>query len=135
MKYTYRNFENPDGLMQNDEFWSIVIPSLYRPEYLEKCINSIEEFADMPYELIVHDDGSKDNTPNKIWEMRDRISTIIYNTGINFGLARSTNRLIQLAHSKYILFMNTDAVFKKPCLKMLRDVIERPYIAMVNVEN
>lgn len=134
-KYNYTNFENPEGLLQNDEFWTIVIPSLVRFEYLEKCIKSIEDQADMAYELIIHDDGSQDDTPGKIWDMRSKISTIIYNTGINFGLARSTNRMIQLAHSKYVLFMNTDAVIKKPCLKMLRDVLEKPYIGMVNVEN
>lgn len=123
-------------LPKNDSFFSIIIP-FYQPpgihgdkrfEYLKQCIDSIHQNADMPFEIIVHDDSAEYSNIEKI---KDKISIVIRNYGLNIGLAESANRAISLASSNNILFLNDDCKMIRRCLKSYKTVLERPYVGMI----
>lgn len=86
-------------------------------------MQSLREHADMPYELIVHNDSG--------YEPFEELSTQICNYGPNLGLSRSTHNAVNLASSNLILFMNQDCVMLHPCLKDIRNVLSKPYVGYV----
>lgn len=115
--------------MNPDEFFSVVVPYYRRPHYLKQLVESIHYYADMPFEIIVHDDHGWDHTTDVV---KDKVSTVIHNYGFNFGLSESSNRAIKLASANNILFLNHDCVMTGACLKALKTVLERPYVGVIN---
>jgi glycosyltransferase involved in cell wall biosynthesis len=112
------------------EFISVIIPSFNRFHYLEELINSIHKYADAPFELIVHDDGSTDGTSDRLLHLRDRISTIILNNGLNLGLAESINRMVKIAGSNYILMLNADCRIEEPIFKYSIDALKCKFVGI-----
>ena len=107
------------------EFISVLIPCINRWNYLEECVLSIEKFADMPYEIVLHDDRSNDGTREKILsELKDKVSCIILNQGLNLGLSESINRASRCAGSKFQIMMNADCRLERPCFKDIVNILK-----------
>jgi glycosyltransferase involved in cell wall biosynthesis len=117
--------------IDNLDFISIVIPSFNRFPYLQECLNSIHEQADFPFELIVHDDGSADGTDQNLFQQRNRVSSIIFSTGLNLGLAESINRAVRLASSNYVLMLNADMKVEKPFFRDIFNILHKPYVGYI----
>jgi len=85
---------------------SIIIPIYNRAELTLQCLRSIQAAATQPYEIIIVDDASTDDTR----ALLNRISgaTIVHNIE-NLHFLRSCNRAARLAKGKFILFLNNDA--------------------------
>jgi len=115
--------------MKCDNLFSVVIPYFLRFEYLRNLLESLHRHADMPFEVIVHDDSGRElRSP----ELKDRVSTVILNFGRNLGLAAAANRAVACANGKYILFMNQDCEFIRPCLMDYAKVLDKPYIGILS---
>lgn len=124
-------FNKFDAPFTNDSFFSVVIMSYTRPGYLKNLLESIHEHADMPFEIIVHDDASGGEVEAEIFNTcRGLMSTFILGSplAINMGLAASANRAIALANSDYILFLNDDTKIVKPPFQALKQVLDVPYV-------
>jgi glycosyltransferase involved in cell wall biosynthesis len=133
MVYRSNQFPHPYDVFPNDKFISVCVPTFCRPDYLKKLIDTLEQYADMPYELIVGDDGSPDmRLKEEVYKMADRISITLFNNGSNMGLCAAANNVIALAHSKYVLFMNDDCFFVGPCLKDVCNVLSKRYVGVVS---
>lgn len=121
-----------DYYSDNYDFLSIVIPAYNRYERLKELVYDIHKYADIPFELIISDDGSLDNTTSKIFEeLRDHASTIILNNGYSFGLSGNINRAVNIASSNYILMMNADLRIKGSFFKNLLDILKEKFIGIV----
>ena len=118
-----------------DKYVSIVIPYHNRVHYLKEVLDSVHELADMPYEIIVNDDASVDGSTPEVFAMRDRMSTLIIGQGHNLGLANSTNRAISCATSIYIIFVNCDVKFVRPCFKEIVSILDRPYVGCLFIND
>jgi len=121
-----------NSVNNNPDFITLIIPWFKRPVYINRVIDSIHEHADFPVEIIVHDDGSNKETVFDLCQQRDRISTLILNSGYQFGLGESINRAVSLASSKYIMFMNSDCVISRKCFKDIVNVLKKPYVGVVS---
>jgi len=124
-------FNTWDAELAPNEFLSIVVMSYTRPVYLLQLLQSIHEQADMPVEIIVHDDASGRELEVIIFnECRHLCSTMIFGSPekINMGLAASCNRAIALANSKYVLVLNDDTKMLGPGLRDIVKVLEVPYV-------
>lgn len=117
----------------NEEFISICVPVFNRPEYINRLIDSIFKFADTPFELIIHDDGSTDGATKELLKRRNDISTIILNNGHQLGLAESIHRCIEIASSEWICFLNADCVFNRRFLRDLVNVLSKEYVGWVGL--
>lgn len=109
---------------------SVIVTSYRRPEYLKNCIDSIRKYADIPFELIVHDDGSDVKTLESIYELKDRIDILIENKN-NEGLNKAINRSVNLASSEYILFLCDDCWVRYPCFRDIVNVLSKEYIGWI----
>ncbi len=91
---------------------SVIIPSYNHENYVQECIQSIIEQTYKNIELIVIDDGSKDNTWQKIQEMKticeERFARIHFETKENEGTCKTLNKLISLAKGEFIYLIASD---------------------------
>jgi len=124
-------FNTWDAELAPDKFFTVVIMSYTRPDYLKQLLNSIHEHADMPVEIIVHDDASGRELEDRIYnECRSLSSTMIFGSPnkINMGLAAACNRAIALANSKYVLMLNDDCKMLGPAFRGIAQILDVPYI-------
>lgn len=117
---------------EQQEFISIVIPAYNRFDYLENLVNSIHKYADMPFELIVSDDGSNNGTTSQIISrLKDKTSSIILNNGLSLGIAHNINRAVEIANSNFILMLNADFEIRRPFFRELIDILKVPFVGLV----
>lgn len=87
---------------------SIIVPAYNVSEFIEECINSVlKQKTEFKYELIVINDGSKDNTLDKINLFKEDSHLKIINQE-NRGFSGARNRGIDEAKGKYIMFLDSD---------------------------
>lgn len=87
---------------------SIVIPVYNVAEYLDKCIESVVNQTYKDLEIIIVNDGSKDNSGElcKKWASRDE--RIVYIEKENEGSGKTRNLGIAKATGEYITFLDSD---------------------------
>lgn len=100
-------------------FFSIIVPIYNSEKYVGYCLESIlkQKFAD--YEVILIDDGSKDNSLaicNKYKQLDKRIK--VFSQG-NRGQYYARYQGLLLATGKYILFLDSDDNYVKNALQVL----------------
>lgn len=101
---------------------SIVIPVYNGEKYLEECLKScLEQDFNLPYEIIVVDDGSTDNTL-RILDSYKELLNIYYKPHSN--IADTLNIGIGAAQGKYIVRMDADDIMYPNRLKVQYDYME-----------
>jgi len=105
-----------------DPLVSIVIPTFDRAEYLYQCLESLLAHTTVPFEVIVVDDGSRDDTPELLRRLRN--VTCARNEE-NLEFIRTCNRGIHLAKGRYLLFLNNDVTVTPQWLSTLVETMER----------
>jgi len=93
-----------------NELVSYVIPVYNAEAYIEKCVKSVCGQTHQEYEVILINDGSKDNSWNLLTEMAKQNERLRIFTQDNHGVSYTRNRGIQLARGKYIQFVDSDDV-------------------------
>lgn len=81
---------------------SIIIPAYNAENYIEKCLNSIEDKDSI--EIIVINDGSTDKT----MEILNKYKNIKIINNTNHGVSYSRNSGLKVASGKYIMFVDSD---------------------------
>lgn len=87
---------------------SVIVPVYQVEAYLPRCLDSIlaQTFAD--YELILVDDGTKDNCPAIMQAYAQRDSRIRQIHKENGGLSSARNAGLDAARGEYIAFVDSD---------------------------
>ena len=86
---------------------SVIIPSYNHEQYVTKAIKSVFSQTYKNIELIVIDDGSKDDSVKKILELKDLYS-FKFIARKNRGLVNTLNQAIKLAKGLYITALASD---------------------------
>ena len=86
---------------------SVIIPVYNTDKYVEKCINSVLNQTLKDIEIIIVNDGSTDNSLEKIkkYEKDKRVKII---NKKNEGLSKTRNIGLKIATGKYIYHMDSD---------------------------
>jgi GT2 family glycosyltransferase len=87
---------------------SIIIPTYNQKEFLQKCIDSIQQYTKESYELIVVDNASTDHTKTYLESIQGTIRLQINDT--NLGFAGAVNQGLRMARGSTILILNNDTV-------------------------
>ena len=97
---------------------SIIIPVYNGERTIARCLDSVinQDFHDC--EIIVIDDGSKDNTESVLKKYSDKNNIKIIKTE-NKGQSAARNLGLDIAHSDYICFLDADDYVSKDGLRKL----------------
>ena len=85
---------------------SIILPVYNSEKYIKRCIDSILDQTYTNFELLVINDGSKDNSLKEIKKYKDKRIRIIDKK--NEGVAKTRNLGIKESTGKYIMFIDND---------------------------
>tara|TARA_B100001059_G_scaffold234387_1_gene276870 strand:- start:1796 stop:2383 length:588 start_codon:yes stop_codon:yes gene_type:complete len=99
------------------------VPTHNRAKYIGRAIRSLigQSFEKKNFEIIVVDDGSKDNTSLILSSFKNDIK-IIRNKK-KLGLSASLNKAIKLSRSKYFLRVDSDDYVNKEYINFLYKMI------------
>ena len=89
-------------------FLSIIVPVYNAEQYIEACINSVIAQNSKELELLLIDDGSKDNSAEICLKYAREYSYIKYFKQKNSGPSIARNLGIMKATGKYVSFLDAD---------------------------
>ena len=87
---------------------SVIVPVYQVERYLPRCIDSILAQTFTDFELILVNDGTKDDCPRIMQEYADRDAHIRQVHKENGGLSSARNAGLDIAQGEYIAFVDSD---------------------------
>ena len=98
---------------------SIILPVFNVEKYLDRCIKSIIEGSYNDLEIIIVNDGSKDNSDSIIKKYLEKYKNITYIVKENGGLSHARNVGYIYAKGEYIAFFDSDDYIEKDMYEKL----------------
>ena len=87
---------------------SVIVPVYNVEQYIDKCLNSLEKQSLKDLEVIIVNDGTKDNSEAIIKTYLERNKNFKYFKKENGGLSDARNYGINKANGEYIAFLDSD---------------------------
>lgn len=107
---------------------SVIIPVYNTERYIRKCLDSVVNQSYENIEIIVVNDGSKDNSEEIIKEYENKYKNkIIYLKKQNGGLSDSRNYGMKYATGDYICFIDSDDYIDEDLFEKLKKYIDLNY--------
>lgn len=95
---------------------SVIIPVYNVEKYLQRCIESVIQQTYEDIEIILVDDGSKDNSGNLCdeWAKKDNRIKVLHKA--NGGLSSARNAGNGMVTGDYILYLDSDDYLSRDCV-------------------
>lgn len=99
---------------------TVIIPCYNSEKYIGRCIDSVLEQSYKNFDILLINDGSKDNTEQILeeYEKKYKDKIIVINQE-NIGVAKTRNKGIKIAKGYYITFIDNDDFIEKDYLETL----------------
>lgn len=111
---------------------SVIVPVYNVEKYLDDCLRSIISQIDNDCEIICVEDCSTDNSLGILEKYSNKYSQIkIVKHGKNKGLSAARNTGLNNAKGKYILFVDSDDMFKTNAITELMNIVEEQELDQV----
>lgn len=101
---------------------TIIIPNYNNRNLLEDLLNSLKAVS-TPYDIIIIDNASKDDSADFIKKSYPQIKLI--ENEVNMGFAYAVNQGIKSSKTEYVFLLNNDTVIDKNCISNLIKTIEK----------
>jgi glycosyltransferase involved in cell wall biosynthesis len=89
--------------------FSVVIATKDRQEYLRRTLESLEGQTKVaPFEVVVVDNGSSDDTPRVVEAYSQRVAGVRYVAEPQPNRGKARNRGVEVAAGRYVLFCDDD---------------------------
>ena len=107
-----------------DKLVSIIVPVYNVEKYLNECIKSIINQTYTNLEIILVDDGSKDNSGQlcEKWKSTDQRIQVIHKKNAGLGFARNSG--LDIATGDYVMYIDSDDYISKNMVQKLLDTAE-----------
>lgn len=105
--------------MNNSPLISVIVPVYNVEGYLIKCVNSILSQTYPNIEVILVDDGSKDNSSRMCDELSISDSRIACIHKKNGGLSSARNTALDICKGQYITFVDSDDMIAPNALELM----------------
>ncbi len=105
-----------------EPFFSVVIPVYNRAEALRAAILSVQAQSCQDFEIVVVDDGSRDDPGAVVESFQDPRLRFIRQDNAGGGAARNTG--IEAARGRFVAFLDSDDVFLPHHLAGMRALLE-----------
>lgn len=88
---------------------TIILPTYNGGKYIKRAIESILHQTFFNWELLIIDDGSKDNTEEVVKKYLDKDSRIVYlKNEVNLGIQKTLNKGLQSSNGEFIARIDDD---------------------------
>ena len=104
-------------------FFSVVLPTFNRSDFIPGAINSLLNQTCDDWELIIIDDGSTDNTKEVVEQFSKRDPRIKYFYQKNSERSAARNNGINKTKGNYICFIDSDDLYEDSYLNSLHEFI------------
>ncbi|MEO8189841.1 MAG: glycosyltransferase [Acidobacteriota bacterium] len=106
--------------------FSVVIPTFERPDTLFQVLDALgDQASPPPFEVVVIDDGSKDETPARLARHHPKYPFQFFSQK-NGGPAAARNRGVSSARGRFVLFLGDDTVPEPELLSVHAAAQEEP---------
>jgi glycosyltransferase involved in cell wall biosynthesis len=113
----------------NHPLISVVIPTYNYAHFVTKAVESVLDQTYRHFEIILVDDGSTDDTPERLRPYEDRIRYVYQD---NQGLSAARNTGIQTSRGDLVAFLDSDDLWHPRKLEFqVRCLAESPRICLV----
>lgn len=109
--------------IDNEPFFSVVIPTFNRNQTVLRALNSLIAQTETEWEAIIIDDGSTDNTFDLLIPIIENHPQIKYIFQSNKGAAKAKNTGIFVASGKFITFLDSDDEFHPEHLEIRKRLL------------
>jgi glycosyltransferase involved in cell wall biosynthesis len=91
---------------------SIIVPCFDQCDFTRLCIQALLRHTRPPWELILVNNGSSDETGAYFSGIQDaaRVPVTIISNATNIGFPRAVNQGLEIARGEYLVLLNNDAV-------------------------
>ena len=114
---------------------SVIVPVYNVEKYLEKCLNSLVNQTLENIEIIIVNDGTKDNSEEIIKKFIEKYpQKIVYLKKENGGLSDARNFGIPYAKGEYIAFLDSDDYVEKDIYKEMYELAKKENSDMVECD-
>lgn len=106
---------------------SIIIPVYNVEQYIGRCLQSCLSQANVTaddYELVIVNDGTKDNSMQVVEEMTQGCTNITVINQDNQGLSMARNAGLRAAKGEYVWFVDSDDCIEEGCLYAIKERLE-----------
>lgn len=104
---------------------SVIIPVYNVEKYLKDCVESVINQTYKDIEIILVNDGSKDNSPQICDELSNLYDNIKYISQENMGVSVARNNGMKFATGELITFVDSDDTLDSDMYQILIDLIEK----------
>jgi glycosyltransferase involved in cell wall biosynthesis len=110
--------------MEDKCLLSVIIPVYNMQNYLERCVDSVLRNAIDSMQVILVDDGSKDESPAICdrYAQENEMVEVIHQQ--NSGLSASRNNGFEIARGKYIFYLDSDDAVQDGIFAKFRDYVK-----------
>lgn len=105
--------------------FSIVIPVYNVEKYIEKCLLSILEQDYTDYEIVIVNDGSKDQSGRICDEYAGEHKNVTVIHTPNGGVSKARNTALEKIQGEYVWFIDSDDYIKPGALKRLANYLDK----------
>jgi len=85
------------------------------------CVESILKFAPAPYELVIVNNASTDDTGRLLERL---VNVTVLQNDTNEGFVKAVNRGVELCRGKYLLLLNNDAILHLHAIESAIDTLK-----------
>ena len=120
--------------MKQPVFLSVIIPTYNSSAFVDQTLESVVESLDSleHMEIIVIDDGSKDDTPTILSSWSSRLANFSVFYCDHGGVASARNTGLSHAKGEWILFLDADDILDKKTAKEIPKALEYATIHNLN---
>ena len=97
---------------------SVIIPTRNRANNLKSCLCSLSKQTTKPYEIVVCDNASKDNTQSIVEKFNKKLN-IKYVYEENIGISSTRNTAIRASSGEIIAFIDDDCTTHKDWIEKI----------------
>lgn len=120
--------------MNSNPFISVIMPAYNAGKFISKALDSLLSQSYREFEIILFNDGSKDNTAKICADYAAHYSCIVYIDKENEGVAKTRNRALDIAKGTYIMFVDADDVVYPESLKIITDTLWKTDVDFLRYE-
>jgi GT2 family glycosyltransferase len=111
---------------------SIVVVTCDNLTFLRLCLETVLAATDLPFEVIVVDNGSSDDTPSYLARLAERNSNVrVVLNDSNRGFAAGSNQGAEMGAGEVLVLLNDDTAVSPGWLGPLIAHLSRPEVGMV----